>query len=1230
MTVPSSRELPPILDSSSGVREPVELLADEFLARRRRGERPTVKEYEGRYPELAASIRNLFPALILMENLDAGSLGVPASPVDRSAATAAGRGSISAPVPDQLGDYRILREIGRGGMGIVYEAEQGSLGRRVALKILPLGALTNPVQVRRFEREARAAGRLHHTNIVPVFGVGREGDNYYYVMQYIQGQPLSDVLAELRLLRQGARAAVRAGSARAESGADMADPTAPPTAAEVARSLWADAFAPAAIVPGSTDALLSTATGPKGGSPDPPQVAGSGSQPDSNPLVRTATPTYAGRRYFQTVARLGIQAAEALDYAWQQGVLHRDVKPSNLLLDVRGTLWVTDFGLAKLSGSEDLTHTGDILGTLRYMAPERFRGQSDVRSDVYGLGLTLYELLALRPAFEEADRSRLIDMITRAELPQLLKLDPTIPRDLATIVHKAIACESSDRYHTAGELAADLARFLQDRPINARRLSPAGVAWRWARRNKAVASLLGLVAALLIGITAGSMIVADRYRAVARRATQASLAADAARERANDQARDATRARNESDANAARANAARAEADQSAAESKAVVAFVTGDVLGAAAPSNTRGEAITVLEALANADRALEGKFAKEPRVEASVREALAKVYQELGEYEKAEGHAARALAVREKILGPEHEATLSAMFTCGWTYYQLGKYDKHEQGEALFRRMLEICRRTRGDDTELTLQAMNGLAAILGGMNKLDEAATLDQRIVDIRRRTNGPEDRQTLSAIHNHAIALKSLGRLKEAEPLLREVVQAEIKNQPDHPSTLNSMSNYASLLDDLGREEAAAAWAMRSMETHLRVLKFKHPKTQAAIGAAVGFTMLAGKEEEALQINDRMLEQARRELGLDDFRTQDLLEGRGGLLHRLGDRAGARSAAEELVAARTRKPGPEDPKTLSALAIFAMILRDEGASAQARTLMARLRDDARRALNSAKTKPLDPDAALGLRRWLAFAEVVGRNLDRPERSDAAPGTPGGPPQIDAPYRPESPVADGRITPGEYGDGDGFAFDFADDRNPGRSYLFDEITRATKDPSDLSVRRHAAHSGTALFLAFRVRDQSVQADPVAAKAPYTNDGVELFLDGDRMPDDLTGGTISGNLEGFQIIADALGNRLGSTPAVGNSRWKAGTARTADGYVIEFEIPLDLIDTQNGPGFRPAATGSELRMNVGINDIDEAINKQTFYGMMWAEDRLWSPLHGGEDFWPVALRLVPAPQPSP
>jgi hypothetical protein len=523
----------------------------------------------------------------------------------------------------------------------------------------------------------------------------------------------------------------------------------------------------------------------------------------------------------------------------------------------------------------------------------------------------------------------------------------------------------------------------------------------------------------------------------------------------------------------------------------------------------------------------------------------------------------------------------------------------------------------------------MNGLAAILRGLAKFDEAAILQQRILDIRRKTKGPDDRKTLGAMHNQAISLMELGKLKEAEPLLREVVQVAAKYQPDHPDTLLQMGHYSSLLGGLGRSEEAADWATRSMEAHLRVLKFPHPRTQAAILSAIVTRTQDHKYEEALRITDRMLEQARHELGPDSSWTLLLLYQRVDLLHILGNLAGAGSAAGELVETLSRTLGREDLWTLHALRDFAVIRRDQGAPGEARTLLARLRDDARRALNAAKTRQLGPDEALFLRRQIAFAEVIGRNLGRPERSDAAPGTPGGPPRIDAPYRPESPVADGRIDPGEYGDGDGFAFDFTADRNPGRSYLYDETTRATKDPSDLSVRMHAAHTSTALFLAFRVRDQSVQADPVLAKVPFKNDGVELFLDGDRMPNDLTPVFALGNLEGFQVTADTLGNRLSVASVVGDTRWKVGTSRTEDGYIIEFEIPLDLIDTQDGPGFRPAATGSELRMNVAINDIDEAINKQAFHGMLWAEDRHWSPFLGGEDFWPVALRLVPAPAPS-
>ncbi len=205
------------------------------------------------------------------------------------------------------------------------------------------------------------------------------------------------------------------------------------------------------------------------------------------------------------MARIGLQVAEALEYANRQGVLHRDVKPSNLLLDPKGNVWVADFGLAKAADAEDLTHSGDIVGTVRYMAPERFQGKCDARSDVYALGLTLYELLALRPAYSAADRHELMRRVMSEEPERLRGLVPHLPRDLETIVHTAIAREPSARYASAAALAEDLQRFLDDKPIKARRVSAAEQAWRWGRRNPLVTSLAaGLLLALLGGLVAVS------------------------------------------------------------------------------------------------------------------------------------------------------------------------------------------------------------------------------------------------------------------------------------------------------------------------------------------------------------------------------------------------------------------------------------------------------------------------------------------------------------------------------------------------------------------------------------------------------------------------------------------------------------------------------------------------------------------------------------------------------
>jgi hypothetical protein len=233
--------------------------------------------------------------------------------------------------------------------------------------------------------------------------------------------------------------------------------------------------------------------------------------------------------YWQGVARIGLQVADALEYAHKQGVVHRDIKPSNLLLDARGTVWVTDFGLAKAADQQDLTHTGDILGTLRYMPPEAFEGKSDHRGDIYALGLTLYELLAFRPAFGAKERGRLVRQVTSEEAERLSKLNPEIPRDLETIVHKAIDREPGRRYQAAGELAADFQRFLDDEPIEARRISLRERGWRWCRRNPAIASLAAALAFLMVGATVVSVLAATYFERTAANERAARRQADDAR-----------------------------------------------------------------------------------------------------------------------------------------------------------------------------------------------------------------------------------------------------------------------------------------------------------------------------------------------------------------------------------------------------------------------------------------------------------------------------------------------------------------------------------------------------------------------------------------------------------------------------------------------------------------------------------------------------------------------------
>jgi serine/threonine protein kinase len=394
------------------------------------GRQPDAERLLAEHPALAGRLASALQALDLVHRGAAGAgLGGPPE---------------SAEPCGRLGDFDILREVGRGGMGVVYEAAQVSLGRRVALKVLPFAATLDPRQLQRFRMEAQAAALLHHPNIVPIYSVGCERGVHYYAMQYVEGQSLAEILAAL---------AGPGGDGR---------PHAPPGT----------------------------------------RPAGPLSKGATQPLAGLSTERSArGLGYFRSVARLGMQAALALEHAHQLGVVHRDVKPANLLVDVTGNLWVADFGLARLRSHAGLTLSGDTVGTLRYASPEQAlakRGLVDHRTDVYSLGSTLYEALTLRHAYPGEGRDEVLRQLALAEPAAPRRLDPRIPAPLETVVLKAMAREPERRYATAQELADDLGRFLEDKPVLA---APPGFrerASKWALRHRSVLLAAAAVVALML------------------------------------------------------------------------------------------------------------------------------------------------------------------------------------------------------------------------------------------------------------------------------------------------------------------------------------------------------------------------------------------------------------------------------------------------------------------------------------------------------------------------------------------------------------------------------------------------------------------------------------------------------------------------------------------------------------------------------------------------------------
>lgn len=683
-------------------------LANEYLDRCRAGENPSIAEYKSSHPELAEQISEVFPMMRLMEQ-NAPNL---------HAETPSSIGKLQD--LKQLGEFRILREIGRGGMGVVYEAMQESLSRRVALKVCPFTDALHPSYVARFERESRAAAMMHHTNIVPVFAVGKQGDHQYYAMQFIEGAPLNDVILELAKVcglrgaqRKPLNEAVAIDSHRSQS------------IQEVSQSLLQGLPALAEDLDEQVSESSRSGDLSKVSLPGQSSSVTAGKQ-DSSPCST--------REYFQSIARIGKQVCSALEYSHSFGTFHRDIKPSNLMLDYYGTVWVTDFGLVKSESEEDLTEAGELLGTLRYMPPEQTEGNFGPRGDIYSLGLTLYELTTLRPAFPQESRNELVVALQESTPQRPRELNPRVPLDLETIILKAIDREPDRRYLTAQEFGADLNRFLDGKPIHARRISPFVRFTKWVKRYPIVAALS---ASLLMAVCVGAAGVVSQW-----------LRAEESARRAQQEARTIERI---------------AGMIVGVVQSQDLLAFDGEGFYRNAGRKLTHNDNSELAAVVQEVERHLQDR----PEMQAELLNSIGQVYLSRGELSEYGRLIEKAYAIREKQLGEFHADTILSRASVGQLRLITGYY---EEAIALLNSALKTQMQAGRPEDELARTKLLLAWTYLDAQRELPVAVELTRQVAD----SDEAKPRQQVTALLIQAAANRLIGNRVD---LLSSLLRAEV---------------------------------------------------------------------------------------------------------------------------------------------------------------------------------------------------------------------------------------------------------------------------------------------------------------------------------------------------------------------------------------------------------------------------------------------------------------------
>jgi serine/threonine protein kinase len=872
-----------------------------YLEEQEAGRAEDRQELLARYPEFTAELAEFFAGGDRLDGL--------AAPLRQ--AIAPGPDAVPPPPdgnPAALGDFRLLREVGRGGMGVVYEAEQLSLGRRVALKVLPFAATMDPRRLQRFHNEARAAASLDHPHIVKVHAVGQERGVHFFAMQFIDGQSLAELIRS-----RGSRIEDR-GSKVTERGMTPAAP------AEGASTVNASAGAVT---------LRSSIL-------DPPSSV------------------------FRRVAEWGIQAAEALEYAHALGVVHRDVKPGNLLLDARGALWVTDFGLARTAADTGLTMTGDLLGTLRYMSPEQALAQHglvDHRTDVYSLGATLYELLTSRPAVEGKDREEILRRVSWEEPRPPRALDRSIPRDLETIVLKCLEKDPARRYATAAALAGDLRRYLEDQPIQARRPTAAQRAAKWARRHQALVWAAAVVLAVTVPVLAASTAWALYMNGQADAALQA---AEESAGKARDQATIAEWEKDQAQASERRATEAemKAVAKQKEAEAAGEAEKQANELaqkrLGQIEKANAiltsifrdlnplseeKGGPKLKEQLLGRLDQAaaqLEEDAIGDPVAVAELQLALGQTYVHLGEAPKAIGLLGKARQTLQAKFGLDHPDTLESMHSLALGYRHAGKFDL---ALPLYEETLKLRRDKLGPDHPHTLNTMNSLAVAYRAAGKLELALPLYKETLKLAEAKLGPDHHLTLDIMNNLAVGYLAAGKLDLALPLLDKTLELQkVKLGPDHPDTLTSMNNLGAGYVKAGKLELALPLLEETLKLRKAKLSPDHPQTLNTMNNLAQGYEAAGKLELAVPLYEDALKGMKAKLGPGHPRMIAVTKNLALAYQKIEglDLDRAEPLLRELLELRKKNYGPESPDAAAAMARLGLTLLKQKEYDQAEPLL------------------------------------------------------------------------------------------------------------------------------------------------------------------------------------------------------------------------------------------------------------------------------------------------------